>query len=102
MIDRVAFGSIERFIGILIKHYAGKFPARRLWYRQRYGSFDKTSDYAEKVYRTLKVNHIRTEFDTVLKRSVNNIGEAQMEKVPDTLVLGANRNIYRVCCCGFR
>ena len=57
MIHRVVFGSIERFIGILIEHYAGKFP---VWLAPVQAKVlpisDKTSDYAEKVYRTLKVN----------------------------------------------
>ncbi len=90
MIHRVVFGSIERFIGILIEHYAGKFP---VWLAPVQAKVlpisDKTSDYAEKVYRTLKVNHIRTEFDTRSEKIGYKIREAQMEKVPYMLVLGA-------------
>ena len=90
MIHRVVFGSIERFIGILIEHYAGKFP---VWLAPVQAKVlpisDKTSDYAEKVYRTLKANHIRTEFDTRSEKIGYKIREAQMEKVPYMLVLGA-------------
>ena len=90
MIHRVVLGSIERFIGILIEHYAGKFP---VWLAPVQAKVlpisDKTSDYAEKVYRTLKVNHIRTEFDTRSEKIGYKIREAQMEKVPYMLVLGA-------------
>ena len=90
MIHRVVFGSIERFIGILIEHYAGKFP---VWLAPVQAKVlpisDKTSDYAEKVYRTLKTNHIRTEFDTRSEKIGYKIREAQMEKVPYMLVLGA-------------
>ncbi|MBR9937532.1 threonine--tRNA ligase [Oscillospiraceae bacterium Marseille-Q3528] len=90
MIHRVVFGSIERFIGILIEHYAGKFP---VWLAPVQAKVlpisEKTSDYAEKVYRTLKANHIRTEFDTRSEKIGYKIREAQMEKVPYMLVLGA-------------
>ena len=90
MIHRVVFGSIERFIGILIEHYVGKFP---VWLAPVQAKVlpisDKTSDYAEKVYRTLKANHIRTEFDTRSEKIGYKIREAQMEKVPYMLVLGA-------------
>ena len=90
MIHRVVFGSIERFIGILIEHYAGKFP---VWLAPVQAKVlpisDKTSEYAEKVYRTLKANHSRTEFDTRSEKIGYKIREAQMEKVPYMLVLGA-------------
>ena len=90
MIHRVAFGSIERFIGILIEHYAGKFPA---WLAPVQAKVlpisDKNSEYARKVYDALKAARIRCEYDTRAEKIGYKIREAQMEKVPYMIIVGA-------------
>ena len=90
MIHRVAFGSIERFIGILIEHYAGKFPA---WLAPVQAKVlpisDKNSEYARKVYDALKAARIRCEYDARAEKIGYKIREAQMEKVPYMIIVGA-------------
>ena len=82
MIHRVCFGSIERFIGILIEHFAGKFP---VWLAPVQVKVipvsEKSMDYATGVYEKLKAAGIRTELD-------HKDEKAQLEKVPYMLVLG--------------
>ena len=64
MIHRVAFGSIERFIGILIEHYAGKFPTWLAPVQVRVMAVsEKFSDYAQKIQDELKEAGIRSEAD---------------------------------------
>ncbi|WP_343208825.1 threonine--tRNA ligase [Anaerolentibacter hominis] len=90
MIHRVVFGSIERFIGILIEHYAGKFP---VWLAPVQVKLlpisDKTADYAQKVCRLLKEKNIRCELDDRPEKIGYKIREAQLEKIPYMLVAGA-------------
>ena len=89
MIHRVVFGSIGRFIGILIEHYAGKFP---VWLSPVQVKVlpisDKNFPYAKKVYQALKDSRIRCEFDERSEKIGYKIREAQLEKVPYMLVLG--------------
>lgn len=89
MIHRVVFGSIERFIGILIEHYAGAFPA---WIApvqvQVMNITDAQADYVEEVARTLKENNIRVECDIRNEKIGYKIREAQMQKVPYMIILG--------------
>lgn len=91
MIHRVIFGSIERFIGILIEHYAGKFP---LWLAPVQVKVlpisDKFKEYAEKVKKELEQEDIRVEIDNRSEKIGYKIREAQLEKVPYMLVIGAN------------
>ncbi|MDO5425959.1 MAG: threonine--tRNA ligase [Eubacteriales bacterium] len=90
MIHRVVFGSIERFIGILIEHYAGKFP---VWLAPVQAKVlpisEKNAGYAKEVYETLRQNKIRCEYDERNEKIGYKIREAQMEKVPYMLILGA-------------
>jgi len=90
MIHRVVFGSIERFIGILIEHYAGKFPA---WLSPVQAKVlpisDKNNDYAKRVVDALKARGIRCEADLRPEKIGYKIREAQLEKVPYMLVVGA-------------
>ncbi len=89
MIHRVAFGSIERFIGILIEHFAGAFPAWLAPVQVKVLPIsDKTMDYAKEVYARLKQEGIRAEIDTRTEKIGFKIREAQMEKVPYMLVCG--------------
>ena len=89
MIHRVAFGSIERFIGILIEHYAGKFP---VWLSPVQVKIlpvsEKFADYAEKVSDALKAAGVRVETDDRSEKLGYKIRSAQMEKVPYMLIVG--------------
>ena len=89
MIHRVCFGSIERFIGILIEHFAGKFP---VWLAPVQVKVipvsEKSMEYAQCVYDQLKAAGIRTELDRKDEKVGYKIRQAQLEKVPFMLVLG--------------
>ena len=89
MLHRVIFGSIERFIGILIEHYAGAFP---LWLSPVQVKImtitDAQNDYAKEVEKMLKQAGFRVELDNRNEKIGYKIREAQMEKVPYMLVLG--------------
>jgi threonyl-tRNA synthetase len=89
MVHRVIFGSIERFIGILIEHYAGKFP---VWLSPVQVKIlpitEKQAEYAEKLRLEMKAQGIRAEVDPRNEKIGYKIREAQMEKVPYMLVVG--------------
>lgn len=90
MIHRVAFGSIERFIGILIEHFAGAFPTWLAPVQVKVLPIsDKYLEYGEKVFETLKAAGIRVEIDTRAEKIGYKIREAQMHKIPYMLVVGA-------------
>ena len=89
MIHRVAFGSIERFIGILIEHFAGAFPTWLAPVQVRVLPIsDKYMDYAEKVKTKLDDAGIRVELDTRSEKIGYKIREAQKSKIPYMLVVG--------------
>ena len=89
MIHRVIFGSIERFIGILTEHYAGRFPVWLAPVQVRVLSVsEKSFDYASKVAAKLKESGIRMELDNSDNKIGYKIREAQLQKVPYMLVLG--------------
>ena len=89
MIHRVAFGSIERFIGILIEHYAGKFP---VWLSPVQAKIlpisDKFMDYADDLYKKLFDAGIRVAIDDRAEKIGYKIREAQLEKVPYMIIVG--------------
>ena len=89
MIHRVVFGSIERFIGILIEHYAGKFP---VWLAPVQVKIlpvsDKSMDYAKQVEDALKAAGLRAETDMRNEKIGYKIREAQLEKLPYMLIIG--------------
>ena len=89
MIHRVALGSIERFIGILIEQYAGKFP---VWLAPTQVKIlpisDKYMDYANEVKNALFDAGIRVEMDDRAEKIGFKIREAQLQKVPYMLVVG--------------
>ena len=90
MIHRVALGSIERFIGILIEHFAGAFPTWLAPVQVKVLPIsDKHLEYGEKVYAALKDAGIRVEIDTRAEKIGYKIREAQMQKIPYMLVVGA-------------
>ena len=91
MIHRVCFGSIERFIGILTEHFAGKFPT---WLAPTQVKVlpvsDKSMDYAKEVYEKLREKMIRCELDTRNEKIGYKIREArQVDRVPYMLIIGA-------------
>ena len=90
MIHRVAFGSIERFIGILIEHFAGAFPTWLAPVQVKVLPIsDKYMDYANKVLDELKEAGIRVEIDTRAEKIGYKIREARLQKIPYMLVVGA-------------
>ena len=90
MIHRVVFGSIERFIGILIEHFAGAFPTWLAPVQVKVLPIsDKHMEYGNKVLAALQDAGIRAEIDTRAEKIGYKIREAQMKKIPYMLVVGA-------------
>jgi threonyl-tRNA synthetase len=89
MIHRAPLGSMERFIGILIEHFAGAFP---LWLApvqvRVLPISDKTADYARSVLSRLQAAGFRAEADLRAEKIGHKIREAQLEKIPYMLVVG--------------
>ena len=90
MIHRVCFGSIERFIGILTEHFAGKFP---VWLAPVQAKVllvsEKSAEYAQEIYEALRAAHIRCEMDNRNEKIGYMIREAQMvDRVPYMIVIG--------------
>ncbi|HJB90992.1 MAG TPA: threonine--tRNA ligase [Candidatus Eisenbergiella merdigallinarum] len=89
MIHRVVFGSIERFIGILIEHFAGAFPAWLAPVQVRVLPIsDKYMDYAKDVKAKLDEAGVRAEVDIRSEKIGYKIREAQTAKIPYMLVVG--------------
>ncbi|KGI39227.1 threonine--tRNA ligase [Clostridium tetani] len=89
MVHRVVFGSIERFIGILIEHFAGAFPTWLAPVQVKVMTItDSQKDYANKVVNDLKEKGIRVEFDDRNEKIGYKIREAQLQKVPYMIILG--------------
>ncbi len=90
MIHRVAFGSIERFIGILIEHFAGAFPTWLAPVQVKVLPIsEKHLYYGKKVLKELEAAGIRAEIDERAEKIGYKIREAQMNKIPYMLVVGA-------------
>ncbi len=89
MIHRVIYGSLERFIGILIEHYAGAFPT---WIAPVQAIVlpisDKNVSYAKKIHESLENAGIRSFLDDRSQKIGYKIREAQLKKVPYMLVVG--------------
>ena len=89
MIHRALMGSLERFIGVLIEHYAGVFP---LWFAPTQARImnitDAQADYCEEVYSKLRKAGVRLEKDLRNEKLNYKIREAQMEKIPYMLIIG--------------
>ena len=89
MIHRVVFGSIERFIGILIEHFAGAFPTWLAPVQVKVLPIsDKYMDYAQNVLNKRTEAGIRAEVDTRAEKIGYKIREAQTAKIPYMLVVG--------------
>ncbi len=91
MLHRVVFGSVERFIGILIEHYAGRFP---VWLAPVQVKILPISSaflpYASLVSHRLKSAKVRCELDTRDEKLGYKIREAQLDKVPYMVIIGKN------------
>ena len=89
MVHRALLGSVERFFGILIEHYAGAFP---LWLAPTQVEIcpvsEKVADYAKHVYQTLKNHGVRVHLDDRNEKLPAKIRDAQIEKIPYMLVVG--------------
>jgi len=89
MLHRALFGSFERFIGVLIEHYAGVFP---LWLSPIQVSIipisDKHIDYAKEIKEQLEVNGIRVEIMLDNETLGKKIRNAEMQKIPYLLIVG--------------
>lgn len=90
MLHRVIFGSIERFIGIIIEHFAGHFPT---WLAPVQINIIPVNseyhlEYAKKVKEELEKNHIRVELDARDEKLGYRMRESQLRKIPYHLVLG--------------
>lgn len=89
MLHRTLLGSLERFIGILIEHYAGKFP---LWLAPVQVKIltitDNNIEFAEQVYKELKQAGIRVELDTRQETMNKKVRETQLQKIPITITIG--------------
>src|SRR5579862_4137569 len=89
MVHRALFGSVERFFGVLVEHYAGAFPA---WLAPVQAAIlpitDKQSEYSEHVEHVLKAAGIRVHVDGRNEKINLKIREAQLQKVPYMLVIG--------------
>ena len=90
MVHRALYGSIERFFGILLEHYAGAFP---VWLAPVQTAVlpitDKQLDYAKKVRDELDAAGIRVHLDDRSEKVNLKIREAQLQKIPYMLVVGA-------------
>ena len=90
MIHRVVYGSMERFIGILIEHFAGAFPTWLAPVQARILTItDDQNEYAKKMLTSLKEAGIRAEFDERNEKIGYKIRQGQMAKIPYLLVVGA-------------
>jgi threonyl-tRNA synthetase len=90
MVHRALLGSVERFFGILVEHYTGAFP---LWLAPVQVEIcpvsEKVSDYANHVRETLKRHEIRVHLDDRNEKLPAKIRDAQLQKTPYMLVVGA-------------
>lgn len=92
MLHRVVFGSMERFIGILIENYGGAFPTWLAPVQVRLLPVNDAAhgEYAKKVYEDLRNEGFRVEIDEATEKLGYRLRAAQVEKVPYTVVLGNN------------
>lgn len=91
MVHRVIFGSVERFFGVITEHFAGAFPT---WLSPVQAIVmnvtDKSSEYAKQIADKLKEAGIRTELDVRAEKIGYKIKMAQMQKIPNMIIVGEN------------
>ena len=89
MIHRAPFGSMERFVAVLIEHTGGKFP---LWLTPDQAVIlpisEKYHDYAEKVLKSLNISDIRTLIDPRSEKIGKKIRDSELKKIPYLLIVG--------------
>jgi threonyl-tRNA synthetase len=89
IIHRAILGTLERFIGVLIEHYQGKFPVWLAPVQARVISISEPANaYAEKVYKEFREHGIRVYLDISDKTLEYKIREAQLQKIPYMIVIG--------------
>ncbi len=89
MIHRVVFGSVERFIGVIIEHFAGKFPTWLAPEQVRVLPItDRNNDYSDQLIAEMKAKGIRCTVDKRQEKTGFKVREAQLMKIPYMLVLG--------------
>lgn len=89
IIHRVIYGALERFMGILVEHYQGKFPLWLSPVQVRVLSIsDDNMKYAKKVFEELRENGIRVEDDFEAHKLEYKIREAQLQKIPYMIIIG--------------
>lgn len=94
MIHRAPFGSMERFVAVLIEHTAGKFP---LWLTPEQVIIlpisEKYSDYAQKVLHLLRKFDIRATIDERNEKAGRKIRDAEMKKIPFMIIVGEKEEL---------
>ena len=97
MIHRAPFGSMERFIGLLIEHTAGEFP---LWLAPLQAIIlpisDKFNKYAENIWKILENNEIRTSIDNSNEKIGKKIRDAELKKTPFMLIVGEKEEVGKL------
>lgn len=89
MIHRALYGSIERFVGILIEHYAGKFPLWLAPVQMRILTVaDRFKDYAQELNKRFNEHKLRSELDDRTESMGYKVRQAQLEKIPLILTVG--------------
>lgn len=89
MLHRVVFGSIERFIGVLIEHYAGAFPTWLAPVQVKILTIsDRQKEYADELVKQFMKEGIRAELDDREEKIGYKIREAQLQKIPYMLIIG--------------
>ena len=90
MIHRAPFGSMERFCGLLIEHFAGNFPT---WLAPEQARIlpitSNQDDYAQSILEKMKSANIRAQIDTASDKLGAKIRRAEVDKVPYMLIIGA-------------
>ncbi len=96
VIHRAVFGSIDRFLGILIEHFGGAFP---IWLApqqvQVIAVADAHQDYAKQVVKALQHEQIRVQLDDRQEKLGKKIREAQLHKIPYILVIGDRETAHQ-------
>lgn len=103
MIHRTVLGSIERFIGILIEHFAGAFPTWLSPVQVKIINItDNQADYANEIFKKLKSKGIRAELDLRNEKIGYKIREARLQKIPYMIIVGDKEKEQNLIACRTR